>query len=171
VAGRRFGAAVLMAMLSLAVTRLTAGCSNDDDTGGASVDSSNPTAAEIVEELAGAGLPIEDVTIYDESTDPNELLGRPGQYTSKAGFSDARIGPDEFGDEPDPTEQIVIDVEAFDSDEARDNRADYLDGFADNSLLGGWYQYVEGNAILRVTFDLTPDQAADYEDAFGAIFN
>ena len=35
--------------------------------------------------------PIYEIITYTEKTDPNNLLGRPNQYTSKANFSDIRI--------------------------------------------------------------------------------
>lgn len=122
------------------------------------------TAAEVVEGLRAAGLPIGAVTVFDASTDPNEQLGRPGQYTSKASFADTRIGtePDAFSGGGD--------VEAFDDPAALTKRAEYLSGFADSPPIGGWYQYTAGNVILRVSFTLTPDQAAQYDAALQALF-
>jgi hypothetical protein len=138
-----------------------AACGGDDDGGG----DGDLTAAEVVAGLEAAGLPIEDVTVYDESSDPNELLGRPGQYTGKAGFRDGRL-PEDL----DPTETVVGDVETFADGDALDDRADYLAGFAENTFLGGWYQFEAGNAILRVTFELTPDQADEYEAALEGLY-
>lgn len=148
--------------LIIALAGLVACGGGDGDSGGGD---KALTAAEVVAELEDAGLPIEAVTVYDETTDPNELLGRPGQYTAKAAFRDGRL-PDDL----DPTELVVGDVETFDNRDALGNRADYLEGFADNAFLGGWYQYLAGHAILRVTFDLPPDQAAEYETALEALF-
>jgi hypothetical protein len=122
------------------------------------------TAAQVVEGLRDAGLPIGDVTVFDPSTDPNERLGRPGQYTSKAAFADTRIGTAVDGFEGGG------DVEAFDDQEALTARAEYLAGFAGDQLIGGWYQYTVGNAILRVPFALTPDQAAQYDAALQSLF-
>jgi hypothetical protein len=122
------------------------------------------TAAEVIEGLRAAGLPVGAVTVFDASTDPNEQLGRPGQYTSKANFADTRIGtePDGFSGGGD--------VEAFDDPAALTRRADYLKAFADSPPIGGWYQYTAGNVILRVSFTLTPDQAAPYDAALQALF-
>jgi hypothetical protein len=122
------------------------------------------TAAEVVERLRDAGLPIGEVQVFDASTDPNERLGRPGQYTSKASFADTRIGTAVDGVDGGG------DVEAFDDPDALSERAEYLAGFADQQLIGGWYQYTAGNAILRVPFELTPDQAAQYDAALQSLF-
>lgn len=64
-----------------------------------------------------------------------EQLGRPGQYTSKASFTDTRIGaePDGFAGGGD--------VEAFDDPAALTKRADYLSGFADSPPVGGWLTF------------------------------
>ena len=50
-----------------------------------------PNAEAVVERLQAAGLTIGKVIVYTEETDPNDLLGRPGQYTSKAAFTDTRV--------------------------------------------------------------------------------
>ena len=122
------------------------------------------TAAQVVEGLRSAGLPVGAVTVFTETTDPNTRLGRPGQYSSKASFADTRIGTEVDGVEGGG------DVEAFDDAGSLSERADYLAGFADGQLLGGWYQYTAGNAILRLAFDLTPDQAKEYETALQNLY-
>ena len=122
------------------------------------------TAAQVVDGLRAAGLPIGTVEIYDAGNDPNSQLGRPGQYTSKASFADTRIGTEVDGVEGGG------DVEAFDDPAALTKRADYLEGFADQPPIGGWYQYTAGNAILRVPFELTPDQAEQYNAALQSLF-
>jgi len=49
------------------------------------------TAEELVVALRQAGLPILGWTLITGPTDPDGLLGRPGQYTSKVVFSDRRL--------------------------------------------------------------------------------
>jgi hypothetical protein len=61
-------------------------------TGAASTQSEKPeTPEQIIAALKSAGLPIGAVRSYTASTDPNKLLGRPGQYTGKANFRDRRL--------------------------------------------------------------------------------
>jgi hypothetical protein len=49
------------------------------------------TAEELVVALRQDGLPILGWTLVTGPTDPDGLLGRPGQYTSKVVFSDRRL--------------------------------------------------------------------------------
>lgn len=37
-----------------------------------------------IDALAAAGLPLSSVIVQDETTDPNNKLGRPNQYTSRS---------------------------------------------------------------------------------------
>lgn len=122
------------------------------------------TATQIVDGLRAAGLPVGAVEVYDSSNDPNELLGRPGQYTGKASFADTRIGTEVDGVDGGG------DVETFDDEASLTKRFEYLSLVADKPPLGGWYQYKAGNAILRVPYALTPEQAKEYEAAFQAQF-
>ena len=124
----------------------------------------NKTAAQVVDGLRAAGLPVGAVEVYDSSNDPNELLGRPGQYTGKASFADTRIGTEVNGVDGGG------DVETFDDEASLTKRFEYLGLVADKPPLGGWYQYKAGNAILRVPYALTPEQAKEYEAAFQVQF-
>ena len=49
------------------------------------------TAEQVVTEIKASGQPILGYTIHTAETDPERLLGRPGQYTSKVTFSDRRL--------------------------------------------------------------------------------
>jgi hypothetical protein len=50
-------------------------------------------ANEVVQRLEAEGMPIGESKAYSAENDPNELLGRPGQYTSKVIFKDTRLNP------------------------------------------------------------------------------
>ena len=118
------------------------------------------TTDSLIKVFKDAALPVGPVTTYDASTDPNELLGRPGQYVGKAKWVETRIKQSSIqGSDPKGG-----DVEIFDSQKSMDQRWQYLGGFSDSSLLG-FYMYHSGNAIVRLEHDLTPDQAAEYEAA------
>ena len=52
------------------------------------------SAMAVVSGLAAQGLPVGELVEYTAETDPNELLGRPGGYTSKVNFRDARLDPE-----------------------------------------------------------------------------
>lgn len=121
------------------------------------------TAAAVVQSFVDAGFPITEVVAYDEETDVNHILGRPGQYVEKVSFRDARA---RF-----PQDELSVDrggtVERFATRAAYDNRLQLLERLADTALFGSYlYPNPAELLIMRVTFDLTPSAAADYERAF-----
>ncbi|MGW7612554.1 hypothetical protein ACWGKW_35950 [Streptomyces sp. NPDC054766] len=95
--------------------------------------------------------------------DPNHLLGRPGEYTSKVTFSDSWVQASQVtGADPGVVERGGA-VEAFaDASDAR-ARAEYIRGIAKSSPAFTEYDYVHGSALVRVSRYLTPKQAARYE--------
>lgn len=118
------------------------------------------TAIDYVNSFINAGLPVDNVIDYDEETDTNGLLGRPGQYTSKVNFADSRI---EQYDESDP---LGGTVEVFNSKSDLQKRKEYIESIRDAAeILASQYIYVskDGLVLLRVEFDLTPEQADEYK--------
>jgi hypothetical protein len=110
----------------------------------------------IVDALSAADLPIADLEAFDAETDPNSLLGRPGQYTVKVSWEDGRLT-----DSLDPSGTI----EVFPDVESMQQRADYVEEIGqESSMLLQWvFTDERTGAVLRVPSDLTPDQAAEYE--------
>jgi hypothetical protein len=95
------------------------------------------------------------------STDPNNLLGRPGGYTSKADWTDSRSKP-----KLDDEVQRGGSVEVYDDPAAAEERAKYIaDTLKAAKIFGTEYHYLNGGVLLRVSGALTPDQAAEYEAA------
>jgi hypothetical protein len=123
------------------------------------------TAAEILASLQAAGLPIDATIVFDASTDANQLLGRPGQYTGKASFHDSRLAA--------PSTSLTIDsggsIETFASTADAQRRYDYIVGLGQASSLLVEYDYLKGTALLRIAHALTPDQANAYSTAFTQI--
>ncbi|MGW3914209.1 hypothetical protein ACWEBX_22175 [Streptomyces sp. NPDC005070] len=97
--------------------------------------------------------------------DPNHLLGRPDEYTSKVTFSDSWVQASQVtGADPGAVERGGA-IEVFaDASDAR-ARADYLRGIAESSPAFAEYDYVHGSVLVRVSRYLTPKQAAQYESA------
>jgi len=124
------------------------------------------TALQYVELMQEAGLPILNIMEYDEKTDPNGVLGRPGKYIGKVNFADARISQ---YSEDDP---LGGTVEVFATKEDMENRKAYL-GTVEQLYSIPLNQYVypspDGFAILRVEFDLTPEEGEQYRIAFEEI--
>ena len=126
-------------------------------------------ASQILEAMKASGLSMGDIQVFDETNDPNGLLGRPGSYVSKAHFLDTRVS-DPYGFEWFEGE-INTDyggtVEVFETAEAAQSRAQYIQGIVDaGASFGAMYTYLKDNVLLRVGYELTPSQAAEYEAEF-----
>lgn len=115
---------------------------------------------QVLTALRHAGLPIGTIRYYTASSDPNKLLGRPGQYTGKANFHDRRLSGRSF----------VVDnggsVETFPDTSSAQVRYRYIHAISTASSLFAEWNYVEGTVVLRLSHDLTPRQAKQYELAF-----
>lgn len=120
------------------------------------------TALDYVNAFVNAGLPAENIIEYTEETDINGLLGRPDQYISKVSFADNRI------EQYDTSDPLGGTVEVFESKKNLDNRKTYIEEMFETGLSSEQYIYVsaDGLALLRLEFDLTPEQAGEYEKVF-----
>jgi hypothetical protein len=136
----------------------------------------SPTASTVVNDLAAAGLPVRLTITYTASNDPNELLGRPNEYTSKASFADKRVPPSypaKDGDCMSPPSAICFngvayggEVEVFPTADLALARYQYLRSF--HPFLDE-YEFVFGDAVLRLSGGLTRSQANSYKGLFDAI--
>jgi hypothetical protein len=106
-------------------------------------------------------------SLADEHDDPNKLLGRPNGYTSKIAFADSRISnADTEGTDKDAIERSGS-IEVFPYADQAKGRAEYIQGILKNSGLGAEYDYLHGSVLVRVTGNLSPSKAQDYEKALG----
>jgi hypothetical protein len=115
---------------------------------------------QVITALRHAGLPIGLVRYYNPSSDPNKLLGRPGQYIGKANFHDRRLSGREF------TVDNGGSVETFANKTNAQIRYRYIHAISTSSSLFAEWNYVEGTVVLRLSHELTPRQAKQYERAF-----
>ncbi len=125
--------------------------------------STPPDATEVVQRLENEGLPIGGVETYNAENDPNELLGRPGQYTSKANFKDTRLESEPF------SEGFNIrnggSVEVFETEEEAKRREEYLRTISEATSMFAEYSYRDDRVLLRLSRRLTPEKAEEYETA------
>lgn len=124
----------------------------------------------VISEMKKVGLPIGDIQTFDESTDPNDLLGRPNQYTQKTTFFDTRI-EDPYGISINEDGTFNNDfggtIEVFNTIEDRNARENHLTSLKDiYSFAGQYYMYCRANMILRISFDLLPSEAEEYAREF-----
>jgi hypothetical protein len=64
-----------------------------------------------------------------------------------------------------PTTVNALLRQVFDDEDAAQARYEYLGALGKSSGLFAEYVYLDGLTLLRVSSDLTPDQAAEYEEA------
>ena len=107
-----------------------------------------------------ASLPIENIEYFDETTDPNGIMGRPERYVAKAQFDDPRSD-----DEP------AVTIEIFKNKEDLVSRLIYLSEVYDTYPSHQMYIYTRGLALLRTSFDLTPEEALEYETLFNVYWD
>jgi hypothetical protein len=123
------------------------------------------TAAQVTRALKAHGLPVTGIKVFTAADDPNHLLGRPGEYTSKTEFADSRITGE--------TGQGVAaggSVEVYPGHGGAVRRARYIQAIVQAApALGAEYDYIAGAVLLRVSGQLTPQQAARYKRALAAI--
>ena len=128
--------------------------------------SEKPTmgAKDVVDALTAAGLPLSNIAEQDENTDPNDKLGRPGQYTSRAS-ADAP-GGDKDAEKYDIDRGLVVEVFATAGD--ADARSTYIqDALKSAQILGTEYHYrpTDRRILVRLTGKVKPSQAKKFEDA------
>ncbi|RIJ52221.1 hypothetical protein DZG00_05730 [Clavibacter lycopersici] len=108
-----------------------------------------------------AGVPTSgDIVQITEDNDPNNVIGRPTGYADAATLYDSRVSCDELGAE------CGASIEIWGDPAAAQARMDYIQEIlGSTTVLGTEYDYVRGNAIIRVTGELKPSEAAEYEAA------
>jgi len=124
------------------------------------------TAMGIVDALVAAGLPVTGVVAQTESTDPNDLLGRPGKYTERVSFD---IPGGDTAAEVGETDRGGV-VELWLSPADAQARADYIQSaLKDNPILGAEYDYVHGSALVRITGKVVPSVAEPFQAALASL--
>jgi hypothetical protein len=122
------------------------------------------TAAAIISRLRAAKLGLADVVVQTEDNDPNNLLGRPNGYSSRA--SADLPGGDRAADRYSVDRGLVVEV--FDSAELAQKRSDYIKGLqADNPILGTEWHYLtgDGTGLVRVSGNVKPSLAKKIQAA------
>jgi hypothetical protein len=160
--------AVLRWLLVVLLVIGTAACSSlIDGPRPPTADASRPQTAEQIVAVLVAKVPTASPSVtYTAQTDPNQLLGTPDSYTSKATFTDSRIDPAQANDTELGSIELGGSVEVFADDADARARKDYLE----ETLRGlpinvSEYSYLRGTVLLRVSRRLDPRQAAEYEAA------
>lgn len=116
-------------------------------------------AAAIMDYLTANTPNIGNYVEYDEATDTNGLLGRPGQYTSKINFAITTI---EQIDENDP---VGGSIEVFATSEDAEARYTYIQELGQSMPILAEYDYLNEYVLLRIDYDVLPSDEKVYEEA------
>ncbi|MEU3334832.1 hypothetical protein ACWCQ1_21970 [Streptomyces sp. NPDC002144] len=104
------------------------------------------------------------------ANDPNQLLGRPDEYTSKVTFSDSFVPANAVtGAAPGDVERGGA-VEVFTDPAAAKARADHIQGVTRSTPALAEYDYVHGRVLVRVSRYVPPARAAAYRAAVDRLF-
>ncbi|WP_333740898.1 hypothetical protein [Streptomyces sp. IBSBF 2806] len=123
------------------------------------------TSREVFTDLSGGVAAAKLNTVVTAENDPNKLLGRPHQYSSKVTFTDSRIAASDVeGLDKDDTLRGGA-VEVFESAEDAKARADYIESVTKSLPMLAEYHYLSGPVLVRVSHYLTPQQAGEYKAA------
>jgi hypothetical protein len=127
------------------------------------------TAEQVIARLT-ARIPTARLSVvYNAQTDPNQLLGTPHSYVSKAAFTDTRINPAQANDTEPGSIELGGSVEVFNNEADAQARKQYLDQtLAELPIAVREYSYLREPVLLRVSRRLTPEQAAEYQAALNA---
>lgn len=117
------------------------------------------SAADVIHAFRSAGLPIGDVVEFTAETDSNSLLGRPNQYIQKVNWKDTRI--EEQGD---PGVSTGGTVEVFLTVGDLEARKAYVETISASASFLAEYSFANGLVLIRLSHDLTPDEAKGYEN-------
>ena len=117
----------------------------------------------VVTALTEAGLPIGGIVVLTEETDDNNMMGRPGGYTSKVFFFDNRYE----GEGMEPSEQNTIEV--FPSEEDATRRREYIEGVTEGMPMFSQYRIQVGLVLMRLDKVMKPGEAKEYEAALGEL--
>lgn len=165
---------VLIVLILLTAMAMLSGCGETT--------TSNPTdektitnqlnAEEIINKMKNENPNIGKIVVYTEDTDTNQLLGRPGQYTSKILFEDKRLKQEnannEYLTEEERNEPTGGTIEVFANEKDMESRKKYVENFTSTAMFSQ-YVYAKGNVLLRVEGKLTPSQAKEYEGLLNKI--
>ncbi|MFB8183280.1 hypothetical protein ACFC8N_46385 [Streptomyces sp. NPDC055966] len=138
----------------------------DNGKAGSSATASTPLTAQSAVQKIDASISSAKLSgTVTADNDPNHLLGRPNQYTSKVTFTDSRIkAADVEGTKPGDVDRGgAVEVFADPADAA--TRAKYIQAVTKSMPALAEYDYVHGTVLVRVSHYLTPAQASAYKKA------
>lgn len=121
------------------------------------------SAKAVADAFAKAGLKVSNIVEVTPETDTNNLLGRPGQYTSKVFFYDARHPRKDDG-----MDEGENSIEVFATAEDAKTRHDYIAEVTKGAAFLTQYQLLRGNVLVRFDKVALPAEVEEYRKALSA---
>lgn len=121
------------------------------------------TSMEIISEMIKNGAPIDPdkLTDYDEITDPNGQMGKPGGYIAKTDYGCVGYAKNNDG------EWVGGTLEAYDDLTGAKNRFDYISTvYTQMPAVMDCHMYLRGNAVLRINLSIVDEDALAILNAF-----
>jgi hypothetical protein len=123
-------------------------------------------AKTVLARLTAAGLPISNGAVQDETTDPNNLLGRPNGYLSRASFDvpGADSGADKYAVDRGGAIEVWPDAAAAKA------RAEFIAQTLKSApALGTEWHYLNGPVLVRLSGKVKPTTAKQFEQAVAGL--
>ncbi|OIJ85751.1 hypothetical protein BIV25_42980 [Streptomyces sp. MUSC 14] len=162
------GAVILLATLT-ACGSSSSGSSDSGDKADIAAGASKVTASSAFTQISSKVTSAKVSGEVTADSDPNHLLGRPNQYTSKITFSDSRIKAADVA----ATQAGDVDrggaVEVFATAGDAQNREKYIQAVTKSLPALAEYDYLQGTVLVRVSHYLTPAQATAYQSAVDSL--
>jgi hypothetical protein len=121
------------------------------------------TAEQVALRLAAAGLPLRTTIVYNQANDPDNILGRPGSYTSKIAFGDPRIGGTTVARARADAIERGGSIEVYPDAFGAQARAEYLRAVSSTGSVFAAGTRPRGGIVLRVSRYLPPEAVRSYE--------
>lgn len=119
----------------------------------------NIQAFDVLSLFQKQNLPIGNYEEYDETSDPNGLLGQSNSYIQKISFADTRLK----AESDYSTQPLGGTIEIFQNEEDAKARYTYLRNVTTSSVQS-MYMYQHKTILLRLEKRLSVSQAQEYEE-------
>jgi len=122
------------------------------------------TATEVATQMQSQIPTVTQIVTIDETNDPNNLIGRPNGYVDGAGLYDNTVPAC-----PDLGVDCGATIEVWADADAAAARSAYIQEIqASSPMFGSEYHFIVENYLLRVSGDILPSVAPQWEVAFTA---
>lgn len=128
-------------------------------------------ASQVMTKLAQLVPTAHESLVLTDATDPNNLMGRPNEYTSDVRFTDTRVPASDTAGMGLSTGDVQFggSIEVFPTAADATARANYIQAVTKALPSASEYDFTAGTLLIRVSHFLTPSQAADYQKAASEI--